>query len=143
MADYVSVHQLTLQSVACAPIRSRTGSVIGALYLETRLRPAQSFSDQVPLFVAFADQVAIAIETARLISENERRARELARANEELTAAHAKLEERSVTARRSSPPRGAICARPAPSSEAISRVRGAGRDERGHAAASLMCLSTA
>ncbi len=93
MADYVSVHQLMLQSVACAPIRSRTGSVIGALYLETRLRPAQSFSGQVPTLVALADQVAIAIETARLISENDRRARELASANEELTAAHAKLEE--------------------------------------------------
>jgi tRNA-2-methylthio-N6-dimethylallyladenosine synthase len=32
--------------------------VIGALYLETRLRPAQSFSDQVPTLVALADQVA-------------------------------------------------------------------------------------
>ena len=93
MADYVSVHQLMLQSVACVPIRSRTGSVIGALYLETRLRPAASFAEAVPTLVAFADQVAIAIESARLVSENERRARELARANEELTAAHAKLEE--------------------------------------------------
>jgi transcriptional regulator with GAF, ATPase, and Fis domain/tetratricopeptide (TPR) repeat protein len=93
MADYVSVHQLMLQSVACVPIRSRTGAVIGALYLETRLRPAASFSEEVPTLVAFADQVAIAIETARLLSENERRAEELARANEELVAAHAKLEE--------------------------------------------------
>ena len=93
MADYVSVHQLMLQSVACVPIRSRTGAVIGALYLETRLRPAASFAEAVPTLVAFADQVAIAIESARLVSENERRARELARANEELVAAHAKLEE--------------------------------------------------
>ncbi len=93
MADYVSVHQLMLQSVACVPIRSRTSSVIGALYLETRLRPAASFAEAVPTLVAFADQVAIAIESARLLGENERRARELARANEELTAAHAKLEE--------------------------------------------------
>jgi len=93
MADYVSVHQLMLQSVACVPIRSRTGAVIGALYLETRLRPAASFAEAVPTLVAFADQVAIAIESARLVSENERRARELARANEELVVAHTKLEE--------------------------------------------------
>ncbi len=93
MADYVSVHQLMLQSVACVPIRSRTGVVIGALYLETRLRPAATFADEVPTLVALADQVAIAIESARLVSENERRARELARANEELVVAHAKLEE--------------------------------------------------
>jgi len=93
MADYVSVHQLMLQSVACVPIRSRTAAVIGALYLETRLRPAKSFEGEVPTLVALADQVAIAIESARLVSENERRARELARANEELVIAHAKLEE--------------------------------------------------
>ena len=44
MAEYVSVHQLMLQSVACVPIRAREGVIIGALYLETRLRPAASFS---------------------------------------------------------------------------------------------------
>jgi len=93
MADYVSVHQLMLQSVACVPIRSRTEGVIGALYLETRLRPAGSFAQDLPLLVALADQVAIAIETARLVGENERRARELESANEELLAARAKLEE--------------------------------------------------
>jgi transcriptional regulator with GAF, ATPase, and Fis domain/tetratricopeptide (TPR) repeat protein len=93
MADYVSVHQLMLQSVACVPIRARDGSVLGALYLETRLRPAGSFSEEMPTLMAFADQVAIAIETARLVGENARRATALAAANEELEAAQVKLEE--------------------------------------------------
>jgi serine/threonine-protein kinase PknK len=93
MANYVSVHQLMLQSIACVPIRARRGEVIGALYLETRLRPTASFSDELPTLLAFADQVAIAIETARLVGENERRTRELARANEELEAARKRLEE--------------------------------------------------
>jgi DNA-binding NtrC family response regulator/tetratricopeptide (TPR) repeat protein len=93
MADYVSVHQLLLQSIACVPIRVRSGQVIGALYLETRLRPAASFNDEVPTLHALADQVAIAIDTARLVSENERRAQELERANGELLAARDKLEE--------------------------------------------------
>jgi serine/threonine-protein kinase PknK len=93
MADYVSVHQLMLQSVACVPIRARTGSVIGALYLETRLRPAASFANELPTLIALADQVVIAIENARLVSENERRAAELEQANRELTAAQAKLSE--------------------------------------------------
>ncbi|MEO7329021.1 MAG: sigma-54-dependent Fis family transcriptional regulator, partial [Minicystis sp.] len=93
MADYVSVHQLMLQSVACVPIRARSGSVIGALYLETRLRPAGSFAQEIATLSALADQVAIAIETARLVGENERRAQELSRANVELKAAQAKLEE--------------------------------------------------
>ncbi|WP_437531219.1 sigma 54-interacting transcriptional regulator [Sorangium sp. So ce726] len=93
MSDYVSVHQLMLQSVACVPIRQRSGQVSGALYLETRLSAAAKFEVELPTLTALADQVAIAIETARLVSENERRARELERANEELRAARAKLEE--------------------------------------------------
>lgn len=100
MAGYVSVHQLMLQSIACVPIRSRSAAVIGALYLETRLRPALGFTDELPTLVALADQVAIAIETARLVGENARRARELEkkseeleRANRDLAAAHGELEE--------------------------------------------------
>ncbi|HZF47991.1 MAG TPA: sigma 54-interacting transcriptional regulator [Polyangiaceae bacterium] len=93
MSDYVSVHQLMLQSIACVPIRARNGRVIGALYLETRLRPTASFGDDLPTIVALADQVAIAIETARLLGENERRARELERANADLLEAQKKLEE--------------------------------------------------
>ena len=100
MADFVSVHQLMLQSVACVPIRSPAAGVIGALYLETRLRPSASFAEDLTLLLALSDQTAIAIETARLVSENERRAAELAKANEELArtnqdlaAARVKLEE--------------------------------------------------
>ena len=93
MAGYLSVHQLMLQSVACVPIQARTGGVIGALYLETRLRPAASFADELPTLTALADQVAIAIETARLVGENARRAADLEKANVELEAARAKLEE--------------------------------------------------
>jgi DNA-binding NtrC family response regulator/ABC-type phosphonate transport system ATPase subunit len=93
MSDYVSVHQLMLQSIACVPIRARNGRVIGALYLETRLRPTGSFAEELPTLVALADQVAIAIETARLLGENERRARELERANADLLEAQKKLED--------------------------------------------------
>ncbi|MFT3768076.1 MAG: sigma 54-interacting transcriptional regulator [Minicystis sp.] len=93
MAGYVSVHQLMLQSVACVPIRARSGAVIGALYLETRLRPGGTFAEELPTLAALADQVAIAIETARLVGENARRAAELERTNIELEAARAKLEE--------------------------------------------------
>jgi transcriptional regulator with GAF, ATPase, and Fis domain len=93
MAGYVSVHKLMLQSVACVPIRARAGGVIGALYLETRLRPGASFAEELPTLTALADQVAIAIETARLLGENARRAAELERTNQELEAAQAKLKE--------------------------------------------------
>jgi serine/threonine-protein kinase PknK len=95
LAEAVSVHQLMIQSIACVPIRGarRASSTIGALYLETRLRPGLRFREELPTLSAFADQAAIAIESARLIEENIRRADELAIANEELQRAHARLEE--------------------------------------------------
>ena len=90
--SYVSEHSLMLRSVACVPIRSRS-LVIGALYLETRLRAAALFEDERATLAALADQVAIAIETARLVNENRQRAAELEHANRQLEVAHARLEE--------------------------------------------------
>lgn len=93
MANYMSVHQLNVQSVACVPIRTPEGRAAGALYLETRLRPGALFHAELPTLMAFADQAAIAIENAHLLQENAQRADELAAANAELTKAHARLEE--------------------------------------------------
>ncbi|MBX3186224.1 MAG: sigma 54-interacting transcriptional regulator [Labilithrix sp.] len=95
LAQAVSVHQLMIQSIACVPIRGAppAGKTIGALYVETRLRPGVRFREELPTLAAFADQAAIAIEAARLIDENKRRADELEIANEELTAAKDKLAE--------------------------------------------------
>jgi transcriptional regulator with GAF, ATPase, and Fis domain/serine/threonine protein kinase len=93
MQGYASVHQLMLQAVACVPINARRGEPIGALYLETRLRPGADFERELPTLGAFADQVGLAIETARLVSENQRRANELAEANQRLEAAQDELRE--------------------------------------------------
>ena len=93
MAGYLSVHQLMLQSVACVPISAPSGKAIGALYVETRLRPGTEFVGELPTLSAFADQVAIAIENARLVTESAGRAAELEVTNGELTRARAKLEE--------------------------------------------------
>ena len=95
LAEAVSVHQLMIQSIACVPIRGATpaGQTIGALYVETRLRPGVRFREELPTLAAFADQAAIAIEGARLIDENRRRADELEVINEELEAAKERLAE--------------------------------------------------
>jgi transcriptional regulator with GAF, ATPase, and Fis domain len=93
MAGYLSVHQLMLQSVACVPISAPGGRAIGALYVETRLRPGTQFNEELPTLAAFADQVAIAIEHARLVTESAERAAELKAANGELERARARLEE--------------------------------------------------
>ncbi|MFO0569518.1 MAG: sigma 54-interacting transcriptional regulator [Polyangiaceae bacterium] len=93
MKGFSSVHQLNLQSVACVPILAPSGRPIGALYVETRLRPASHFEEELPTLRAFADQVAIAIETARLVNENRERADELGRTNQDLEEAQARLRE--------------------------------------------------
>jgi serine/threonine-protein kinase PknK len=90
---YASVHQMNLESVACVPILAPAGGAIGALYVETRLRPGSHFERELPTLQAFADQVAIALENARLIRENKARAEELATANQSLEEARAALEE--------------------------------------------------
>ena len=93
MAGYASVHQLLLESVACVPILSPDGPAIGALYVETRHRPGAHFERELPTLRAFADQVAIALENARLIRENKRRADELEESNEHLEEAQLRLRE--------------------------------------------------
>ena len=95
LAKAASVHQLMIQAIACVPIRSAdpVAPVIGALYVETRGGGGVRFSDEISTLSAFADQAAIAIESARLIDENRSRAEELAVANVELEAARDKLAE--------------------------------------------------
>ncbi len=95
LASAVSVHQLMIQSIACVPVRGAppVGRPIGALYIETRLRPGVRFEEELPTLLAFADQAAIAIENARLLAENQRRQAELEKKSEELEAAQARLRE--------------------------------------------------
>ena len=93
LQSFASVHQLMLQAVACVPIPGRRGELIGALYLETRLTPGNEFERELPTLGAFADQVGLAIETARLVTENMNRAKELAEANVQLESAHERLRE--------------------------------------------------
>ena len=93
MQNFASVHQMMLESVVCVPILAPHGEVIGALYLETRLRSGSHFERELPTLRAFADQVAIALENARLINENKQRADALATTNAALEDAQERLRE--------------------------------------------------
>ncbi|MCZ7678942.1 MAG: sigma-54-dependent Fis family transcriptional regulator [Sandaracinaceae bacterium] len=91
LSEYVSVHKLMLKSVACLPIRGRSGT-LGVLYLEHRLRRGRFGEGDLDLLIAFADQAAIALENARLLASLERRGQDLAGANEQLARANAEIE---------------------------------------------------
>lgn len=91
--DYMSVHQLMLKSVACLPMATR-GRTWGVLYLEHRARSGRFSGADLSMLQAFADQAALAIETAQLLEQTERQKRDLERANEALQAAKLELESR-------------------------------------------------
>jgi transcriptional regulator with GAF, ATPase, and Fis domain len=91
--DYMSVHQLMLKSVACLPIETR-GRTWGVLYLEHRSASGRFSRKDLSLLRAFADQAALAIETAQLVQEVESQRKSLERANAALIEANARLEAR-------------------------------------------------
>ncbi|MBI5500801.1 MAG: sigma 54-interacting transcriptional regulator [Deltaproteobacteria bacterium] len=72
----LSVHELQLQSILCVPIRGRE-RVLGVLYLENRVRRGLFRDSDRELLMAFGDQVALAIENARLIETLRARSRDL------------------------------------------------------------------
>lgn len=90
---FESVHLSAVSAVACVPILSPHGAVIGAIYVETRTGARPSFGDEVPTLQAFADQAAIALENARLLAELKKKSTALERKNEHLREARERLKE--------------------------------------------------
>lgn len=64
-ADQESVIGYHLRSIACVPLHVR-GRVIGALYLDNRIKEGVFSEASLPMLMAFANQAAVAIENARL-----------------------------------------------------------------------------
>jgi signal transduction histidine kinase len=60
-----SVIGYQLRSIVCVPLRVRE-QVIGALYLDNRMRDGVFSQADLPILTAFASQAAVAIENARL-----------------------------------------------------------------------------
>jgi transcriptional regulator with GAF, ATPase, and Fis domain len=78
-----SVQALRLRSILAVPLRVK-GEVVGAVYVDDRLRRGAFGEADLQLALHVADQAAIAIENARLLAENRRRQREVAALNQEL-----------------------------------------------------------
>lgn len=88
--DYLSVHQLMLKSIACLPVRSGA-RIWGVLYLEHRSQRGRFSGADLELLEAYADQAAIAIETAGLFEEVHAQQTALREANEALRHANERL----------------------------------------------------
>ena len=83
--EYLSVHQLQLESVLCIPIHARD-RMAGVLYMESRFQSGRFTPADQRLLMAFGDQVAIALTNARLLTDNIRKAEELQQAKQEIEA---------------------------------------------------------
>ena len=72
-----SVHALSLRSVMAVPLRRRDG-IVGAIYLDDRLRPGAFGPDDVALLEDLADLAGVALDGAELLRAERRNARRLA-----------------------------------------------------------------
>ncbi|MDJ0765092.1 MAG: sigma 54-interacting transcriptional regulator [Myxococcota bacterium] len=90
---FSSVHAMKLRSILVVPLKIRDRG-IGVVYLDSRLKSGVFSETDRSLLEAFGDQAAIALETARLVSENARRLAELQEANQEIRDLTSKLEEK-------------------------------------------------
>lgn len=78
-----SVHALRLRSILAVPLRVKS-DIVGAVYVDDRLRPGAFGEGAMQLALDVADQAAIAVENARLLRENRRRQRKIEKLNQQL-----------------------------------------------------------
>ncbi len=81
--EALSVSDLHLRSVLAVPLVVK-GRAVGTIYADHRLRKGAFDDDDVKVVLDFAEQAAIAIENARLLSELRRRERQVEALNRRL-----------------------------------------------------------
>ena len=81
--EALSVSDLHLRSVIAVPLVVK-GRAVGTIYADHRLRKGAFDDDDVKVVLDFAEQAAIAIENARLLSELRRRERQVEALNRRL-----------------------------------------------------------
>ncbi len=67
MQGNLSVAHMALRSVVCVPLAYK-GTIIGAVYVDNRLRTGVFTAREENLLIAFSNQISIAIENARLFA---------------------------------------------------------------------------
>jgi len=81
--EALSVSDLRLRSVLAVPLLLK-GRAVGTIYVDHRLRQGAFGEEEVSLMQDIAEQAAIAMENARLLTENQGKAEEIERLNCEL-----------------------------------------------------------
>jgi GAF domain-containing protein len=66
--NWESIVGYALRSILCIPMILR-GKSIGVLYIDNRMKEGLFMPETIPMFTAFANQAAIAIENARLYGQ--------------------------------------------------------------------------
>jgi serine/threonine-protein kinase PknK len=82
-SELLSVSDLHLRSVLAVPLAVK-GNVVGTLYVDHRLRKGVFGEDEIAMVLDFAEQGAIAIENARMLSELRRREQQVQSLNRRL-----------------------------------------------------------
>jgi transcriptional regulator with GAF, ATPase, and Fis domain len=88
-----SVSDLKLRSVMAVALKIKS-RFIGVLYVDNRFEEGVFSKVDLPLLEAFADQASVAVENARLVSENQRRQKELESAKEKVEELNKILNEK-------------------------------------------------
>ena len=82
-SELLSVSDLHLRSVLAVPLAVK-GQVVGTIYVDHRLRKGVFGDDELAMVLDFAEQGAIAIENARVVSELRRREQQVQSLNRRL-----------------------------------------------------------
>jgi len=94
-SELLSVSDLHLRSVLAVPL-SVKGQVVGTIYVDHRLRKGVFGEDELTMVLDFAEQGAIAIENARVVSELRRREQQVQSLNRRLER-ELKVQEAALT----------------------------------------------
>ncbi len=92
----VSIAQLVLRSVVCVPLKHKD-QIIGAVYVDNRLRAGVFTDRELQLMLAFANQAAVAIENARLFARVQEILAEITEMKELMTNVFASIGSGVVT----------------------------------------------
>ena len=81
-ADRGTVAQIALRSVLCVPLKDKNKKIVGAVYVDNRLLAGVFDRRVLSILVGFANQMAVAVENARLFMQGQANLNNISELNE-------------------------------------------------------------